>query len=458
MQTLGDLDSFGGVRWESSSRLVDEWSALARDTHDPRIVRRAVARARIERGANSLSAPDVRLLEEHGGWASGGARAAWRRWLEGQPAKGDSVAVARDLPPLLGKSVLALEAERIGDGRTARRLRDEVSNAASRRLVVIGAGTMLPLVIGPPLWLWTAVVGSGRRRRAVAGAIIAVAAAAVAGTGMWMARSSGSPFLGVAWAFAATVPAGCVAGIAGFAALRGRSIIAKQEADAESVPPPWRISAECVLAYLGLHQGAQWVVAALGIDGARWVFALAAAQGISGTLAIAYAARRLASAGSSLRGIGWGSKAPLRDIGAGCVGWAMLVPLTALAGFLSKQLLGAFEQLHPNPVLDLLLSQNTAIRMALASMAVIGAPFFEEFFFRGILQSGLRRARGLPMALIVGGLAFAALHPIVDALPILVLAVGLGLLRDRRASLLPAMVAHMLQNGSATVATLLSFG
>ncbi|MFM7320722.1 MAG: lysostaphin resistance A-like protein [Armatimonadota bacterium] len=457
-RSLAEFDSFGGIRWESSEQLVRDWNRLARETRDPRIVRRATVRAVLRSDDDIPSTADSDLVMSDGGLEDARSRAAWRRWMRNRPIAGDAAVVARDLPTLLAKGVRAREADRIGDRDRADRLRAEVSSAASRRLMLLGLIGAVPLLVGIPLLLWTAVIASGKHRWTVVRGAGLFSVAAALGVSFWMFLSSGSPMLAAVWGAALLFPAAAVVGLAAFAAVRGRPAIACRVPDETTYAPRWTVAGECVLAYLGLNQGLQWLLAATGWGGVRFVVALAGMQVLAGLSALAYAAWRLKATGSSLRAIGvWSGGVP-GDVVAGVLAWAMLVPATASAGFLARQLLGWLPELAPNPVLPLLTSPNPQIRVALSCIAVLGAPVFEECFFRGVLYTGLRAARGVRTALLVTGLAFAALHPLVDALPILVLSVGLALVRERRSSLLPAIVAHVLQNGTATIATLIAFG
>jgi membrane protease YdiL (CAAX protease family) len=81
---------------------------------------------------------------------------------------------------------------------------------------------------------------------------------------------------------------------------------------------------------------------------------------------------------------------------------------------------------------------------------VLVAPITEELFFRGVLQSGLRRRYGSRTAIIASGVLFGVIHlipwQVVPAIP-------LGLLfawwTERTRSLWPALIGHALVNGSS---------
>ena len=96
--------------------------------------------------------------------------------------------------------------------------------------------------------------------------------------------------------------------------------------------------------------------------------------------------------------------------------------------------------------------------MFVPSLAVIAglAPLVEELVFRGLLYGWVAGRWGTVAAWIVSSLAFAAAHVepahIILVLP---LAVWFGWLRRRTDSLLPSLVAHMVNNGFAVAAAAL---
>jgi uncharacterized protein len=96
--------------------------------------------------------------------------------------------------------------------------------------------------------------------------------------------------------------------------------------------------------------------------------------------------------------------------------------------------------------------------MFVPSLAVIAglAPLVEELVFRGLLYGWLAGRWGTVAAWIVSSLAFAAAHVepahIILVLP---LAFWFGWLRRRTDSLLPSLVAHMVNNGFAVAAAAL---
>jgi uncharacterized protein len=85
----------------------------------------------------------------------------------------------------------------------------------------------------------------------------------------------------------------------------------------------------------------------------------------------------------------------------------------------------------------------------LAILAVL-APLAEELVFRGLLYGWLAGRWGGRVAVLASSLAFAVAH-VEPAHAILVLPLGLwfGWLRWRTGSLVPSIVAHIVNNGVA---------
>jgi membrane protease YdiL (CAAX protease family) len=79
-------------------------------------------------------------------------------------------------------------------------------------------------------------------------------------------------------------------------------------------------------------------------------------------------------------------------------------------------------------------------------LAVIAAPIFEEFIFRGLIFGGLRRSFGLWPATLASAAVFAIMHPAISIVPVFVMGVCTAWLYDRTRSLLAPMLAHATYN------------
>jgi membrane protease YdiL (CAAX protease family) len=153
------------------------------------------------------------------------------------------------------------------------------------------------------------------------------------------------------------------------------------------------------------------------------------------------------SRGISLESIGLHTKNFWQNMGVGVAGYCMTLPLVILLGLLTRKIFGEHSDATPNQMLPMIATTSLwQGRLLLFGMAGIGAPFFEELFFRGSLWTGLRKRFSFYLASILTTLVFAALHPMVDWLSIFGMGMVFACLREARQSLIPSIVAHCLQN------------
>jgi uncharacterized protein len=102
--------------------------------------------------------------------------------------------------------------------------------------------------------------------------------------------------------------------------------------------------------------------------------------------------------------------------------------------------------------------QTTAEAWALSILSVTLAPLMEELFFRGFLYPVLARSLGLPVAVFLTALGFAALHGMQlmfswgPVLVIFLVGVVLTLVRAKTNSVASGVLVHMAYNGTITVA------
>jgi CAAX protease family protein len=89
--------------------------------------------------------------------------------------------------------------------------------------------------------------------------------------------------------------------------------------------------------------------------------------------------------------------------------------------------------------------------------AVFIAPFCEEVFFRGFVFPGLRNGMSLVWAIIISSLLFGVAHADPGSFPVLfVIGLALAFLRWRTQSIWPGIFLHMLNNGIAALAIVLT--
>lgn len=81
-----------------------------------------------------------------------------------------------------------------------------------------------------------------------------------------------------------------------------------------------------------------------------------------------------------------------------------------------------------------------------AAMAVLAAPLFEEFIFRGLIHTGLQRLMPSLAAALGSAAIFAIVHPAGSMVPVFVLGLCAAWAHGRSTSLLAPMVAHAIYN------------
>jgi ABC-2 type transport system permease protein len=82
----------------------------------------------------------------------------------------------------------------------------------------------------------------------------------------------------------------------------------------------------------------------------------------------------------------------------------------------------------------------------LVALAVVAAPLFEEFIFRGLIFNGLRRSMGALPAMLASAAIFAIVHPPASMLPVFVLGLCAAFAYERTRMLLAPMLVHAVYN------------
>jgi len=127
-------------------------------------------------------------------------------------------------------------------------------------------------------------------------------------------------------------------------------------------------------------------------------------------------------------------------VAIGCTAWYLNAQLVGLLRLPTRQV-HQLEQLVDRP----------ALPWALAMFALVPA-ICEEIVFRGVLARALGRRRSIVVAAAISAAVFAAYHlSLVQALPTLTLGFVLAVIAIRADSVVPAMLAHALNNVLAIV-------
>ncbi len=140
--------------------------------------------------------------------------------------------------------------------------------------------------------------------------------------------------------------------------------------------------------------------------------------------------------------------------------WPSNIAVYVLAGFILSLALQALAHFLPIPKelpIDSFF-RTPAEAWALGILSVTLAPLMEELFFRGFLYPVLARALGLPFAVFLTALGFAALHGAQlmfswgPVLVIFLVGLVLTMVRAKTNSVAAGVLIHMAYNGTITVA------
>ena len=148
------------------------------------------------------------------------------------------------------------------------------------------------------------------------------------------------------------------------------------------------------------------------------------------------------------RGLGLSMRHWLYDTGRGLMGYLAVMPLCVLLLWAAQVLIPPEKQ----PVHDMLLALlelPLGWQLPVLILAAVLAPLAEEIFFRGLVQSALRRYFRSPwLAICIASLAFALVHrPYWHTMPALfVLSIALGYNYERCGRLYPSILMHTIFN------------
>jgi len=142
----------------------------------------------------------------------------------------------------------------------------------------------------------------------------------------------------------------------------------------------------------------------------------------------------------------WRPAVPLRSLAAYGV-WLLIWVIFAASYLRVMSALG--YAVEPQPPLVELARQggSTPQFWPLLLMIVVAAPLVEEIIFRGYLLTSIRSAAPRWAAHLVVATLFGLAHGLGHALPIGVLSLVFGYLREKHGSLLPSVLAHACHNG-----------
>lgn len=145
-------------------------------------------------------------------------------------------------------------------------------------------------------------------------------------------------------------------------------------------------------------------------------------------------------------------------IGVGLASQLILVPLLYIP---IRVLVPHLDQQLGQPAQHLTGGANTAGLVVLGIFVVLGAPFVEELFFRGLLLRSLEKTKGLAslgrracptIAVLVSAVAFGLAHlEVLQLLGLTAFGVVLGVLAEHWRRLGPGIVAHATFNAVTVI-------
>lgn len=158
---------------------------------------------------------------------------------------------------------------------------------------------------------------------------------------------------------------------------------------------------------------------------------------------------------------------PLGDFGMGILTWLISFPAVILISKLCDLLIAYLFQVTEYEqaavrFLKMMLSQPSLIIMAAISILIL-APIIEEFLFRALLQTWLKRKLGTRAAVLLASSCFAAFHLSLSQgagnislfISLFVLGCYLGFIYEKQGSLFASIGLHVTFNAISTLRILL---
>lgn len=155
--------------------------------------------------------------------------------------------------------------------------------------------------------------------------------------------------------------------------------------------------------------------------------------------------------GGDWRWVGFREVHPWRDFWTGLAGYAAVVPFFFLILMGAALVAYLFSyQPPPHPLVEIFLEEEEGAPILVAYsifLACVAGPFLEEIFFRGFCYPAFKKRWGRGWALFWSSAFFASTHQNLFAFfPIFVLGLGLGYLYEKRGTLVPSIVLHIVHN------------
>ncbi len=220
-----------------------------------------------------------------------------------------------------------------------------------------------------------------------------------------------------------------------------------------------------IAAWLGLTLVSRAFAEMATSDMLKWqgqfaVFASSSAVEIVLIVVILIVAKK--SFADGLKGFGLRAKNVFTDLRAAAIllltVWSFIFISLALVLQFGRFLKGSGFELEQNEGLSALLGfDNVPLRVLIIFFVVVITPIFEEFLFRGILQSYLRNIGAGPwQSIFIISLIFSSLHPLTHFPALMILSVCMGYAYEKSGSILRPIFVHLFFNGMSVSLSLLA--
>lgn len=208
--------------------------------------------------------------------------------------------------------------------------------------------------------------------------------------------------------------------------------------DPSAAPPPRVSASDGIMAAILFFLLQLLVAGVLHLAGKRLSLSTVTASFVAAG-ALVYGLARLVYWRSGASGVPRLWREPWRDNNRAILAWGVMMALPTLAaGVLWIAVLRHFGAMPA--------AQPSTVLAWLAPLAILAAPAFEEFIFRGLLFGGLRRSLPLLPSAFASAALFAVIHPPLAMAPVFVLGLCTAYAAERSKSLLAPMLAHALYN------------
>ena len=140
-----------------------------------------------------------------------------------------------------------------------------------------------------------------------------------------------------------------------------------------------------------------------------------------------------------------GQKAPVWQSIVQATAWGGIAALGAFTYIRVLNLVPQWQKWKQNVELSSLFAQAER-PLWICALAILAAPLFEEFLFRGLIFKGLQRSTGPALAALGSAALFALIHPPISVIPVFGLGIAAALSFRRSGFLLAPIITHAVYN------------